>query len=248
MIKAVIIDDEKDARFMLRNQLERHFSERVKILGEADDVQPGMQLINQEKPNLVFLDVRMQKGTGFDLLSQIENPQFEVVFVTAYNQYAVEAFKFSAFGYLLKPIKASDLDDILTRFEAHSSKQKQEDPRLKVLIENYGDEGKIHKLVVSNVDGFQVVEIKNIIRLEGDGNYTHFIVSDQGRITSSKSLGEYEKMLTEYGFFRVHQSTVVNLRQVRGYKKGDGGFVEMSDGESVNVSRHRKAEFLSRFK
>lgn len=247
MIKAVIIDDEKDARFLLRNLLERGFAHRVSVIGEANDASPGVELIKELRPDLVFLDVRMQKGTGFDLLKHFEEPDFEVVFITAYDQYAIEAFRFSAFGYLLKPIKTADLEEVISKYELQAAKELQDDPRLKVLIENHGDGGKMHKLVVSNVDGFKVLFINDIIRLEGDGNYTHFVVEGVGRVTSSKSLGEYEKMLSTYGFFRIHQSNMVNLRHVKGYKKGDGGSVETSDGEVVNVSRHRKAAFLELF-
>lgn len=249
MIKAVIIDDEKDARFLLRNLLEKKFGNQVKILGEAEDVEPGIALIEKHNPELVFLDVQMKKGTGFDLLNKLDKVNFEVIFITAYNQYAVDAFKFSAFGYLMKPIKSKDLSDVISKLENHlSGFKKDNSKRLKVLIENYGSEGDIQKLIIPNVDGFQVVPIADIIRLEGDRNYTHFILIGDKKITTSKSLGEYEELLNNHGFFRIHQSTIVSLRHIIAYLKEGGGNVEMIDGGIMKISRHRKVDFLERFR
>ena len=248
MIKAVIIDDEQDARFLLRNQLEKKFGGQISILAEAEDIQPGIEIIEDHKPDVVFLDIQMKTGTGFDLLQQMKAIDFEVIFITAYDQYAVNAFKFSAFGYLLKPIKTKELADVLRKLEIHLSEKKRETgKRLKVLVENYGSEGDIQKLIVPNVEGFQVLKIAEILRLEGDRNYTHFILSNNRKVTTSKSLGEYEELLNEYGFFRIHQSTIVSLRHIVGYVKGDGGMVEMVDGISLKVSRNRKVDFLKRF-
>ena len=249
MIKAVIIDDEKDARFLLRNLLEKKFGNQVKILGEAEDVEPGIALIEKHNPELVFLDVQMKKGTGFDLLNKLDKVNFEVIFITAYNQYAVDAFKFSAFGYLMKPIKSKDLSDVISKLENHlSGFKKDNSKRLKVLIENYGSEGDIQKLIIPNVDGFQVVPIADIIRLEGDRNYTHFILIGDKKITTSKSLGEYEELLNNHGFFRIHQSTIVSLRHIIAYLKEGGGNVEMVDGGIMKISRQRKVDFLERFR
>lgn len=248
MLKAVLIDDEKDARFILRNLLERKFSDKIEVIGEADDVVPGVEVIRTLKPDLVFLDVQMKKGTGFDLLNEFDEINFEVIFVTAHNQFAVEAFKFSAFGYLLKPIKHQDLGEVIEKLEIKllQSRDKVKD-RLKVLIENYGNEGEVQKLILPNVEGFQVLKVRDIIRLEGDRNYTNFILLGGKKITASKNLGEYEELLNQHGFFRIHQSTIVSLRHILAYFKTDGGTVEMIDGAKLKVSRYRKAEFLSRF-
>lgn len=247
MIKAVIIDDEKDARFILKSLVEKHFNS-IAIADEADGIASGIEMINKHQPDLVFLDIQMRKGTGFDLLEKIDNINFEVIFITAYNQYAIDAFKFSAFGYLLKPIKTRELKEVIGKLETQLKNKKAGiNQRLKVLVENYGDQGEIQKLIINNVEGFQVVKINTIIRLEGDRNYTHFIVEEGKKITTSKNIGEYEELLNDYGFFRVHQSTIISLRHVTAYQKGDGGRVEMTDGETVKVSRYRKAEFLIRF-
>ncbi len=249
MIKAVIIDDEKDARFLLRNQLEKKYADKIIVLDEADDVITGVDLIKKYNPELVFLDIQMKTGTGFDLLKNFENIDFEVVFVTAYDQYAVDAFKFSAFGYLLKPIKSKDLEEVICKLETHFKEAKRDtNKRLTVLVENYGSEGDIQKLIIPNIDGFQVLKIPEIIRLEGDRNYTHFILLSGKKVTTSKSIGEYEELLNDHGFYRIHQSTIVSLRHIIAYYKGDGGTVEMVDGEKAKVSRYRKATFLERFK
>lgn len=247
MINALIIDDEKDARFMLRTQLAKHFTGSVTIVGEADDVQTGLQAITSLKPDVVFLDIKMPSGTGFDLLQKLNQIDFEVVFITAHDDYAIRAFQFSAFGYLLKPIKTAELKTIIERLTSHIELLKKgADNRLKILVENYGDDRKIKKLVVTSVEGFQVLDIEEIIRLEGDRNYTNFILSHGKKITTSKTMGDYEELLNDFGFFRIHQSTIINLRHVKGYKKGDEE-VEMLDGKFVKLSRHRKADFLKFF-
>jgi two-component system LytT family response regulator len=247
MIKAVIIDDEEDARFLLKEQLKRNFSKLINIEAEADSIEDGVKIIKNHKPDVVFLDIKMPTGTGFDVLSQIKDVDFEVVFITAHDDYAVKAFQFSAFGYLLKPIRSSELKVVVDKLEHHLNLIKTgNDQRLKVLIENYGDD-KIKKLVISNMQGFQVLNIEDIIRLEGDRNYTRFISTGNKKQTTSKTLGEYEHLLTDYGFFRAHQSTIINLRHVKGFKKEGGGEIEMSDGAFVKLSRYRKIDFMKRF-
>src|SRR6056297_1499338 len=143
MIKALIIDDEEDARFMLRSLIERHFSDKIEIAGEADSVSDGIELINRQKPELVFLDIRMNRETGFDLLEAIEDKDFEVVFVTAYDEYAVNAFRFSAMGYLMKPVKISALREVIDSFVKKTAEDRNDArKRLKILIENYGGDRK----------------------------------------------------------------------------------------------------------
>lgn len=245
-IKVLLIDDESDARFLLRDMLTKNFSDLVEIVGEAEGVKTGLKSVQDTEPDLVFLDIQMKDGSGFDLLQKIESINFEVIFVTAYDKFAVRAFQFSAFGYIMKPLRKSELESLIINFQKKQLASEYNDKRIKVLIENYGDEKKIMKLVITNMEGFKVLEIENIIRLEGDGNYTRFILAGNKRETASKSLGVYEELLTEYGFFRAHQSTMLNLRHVRGFLKANDQ-IEMSDGETVKLSRYRKAEFVKRF-
>jgi len=246
MITAVIVDDEKDARFLLRNLLEKRFGHKIRLLGEADDVGSGLELIGRMHPDLVFLDIQMKTGTGFDLLTQLGKNAPNVIFITAYDQYAINAFKFSAFGYLLKPIKLKDLEDTIEKLEG-IGKQHGSEKHIKVLVENYGVNGEIQKLIVSNMTGFTVIEIVEILRLEGDRNYTHFILRDGTKVTASKMLGEYEELLAEYGFYRIHQSTIVSLRHVKAFKKVNDGYIELVDGSVHKVSRNRKQGFIGKF-
>jgi two-component system LytT family response regulator len=246
-IRAVIIDDEKSLRLLLRQNLETEFSQTIQIVGEADDVEPGVALILEQKPAVVFLDIKMKKGTGFDLLNRIEEKNFEVVFVTAYDEYAVEAFQFSAFGYLLKPFKLSQLQTIIDKLlvqlkESATDKGKQ----LKVLIENYSGE-QVQKLVIKNMSGFQVLELKQLVRLESEINYTHFYMSDGKKFTSSRTIKVYEELLAKHGFYRVHQQYVVNLGHVISYVKGEGGTAILSDSSEIPVAKKRKSGFLKRF-
>ncbi len=248
MIKAIIVDDERNARFVLNRHLENLFPQDVSIIGQASKIDEAVELIKTSNPDLVFLDIRMHNGTGFDILQNLDNINFEVIFVTAYDQYALKAFECSAFGYLLKPVSSSDLKKLVQKVidKKHPSTE-YNDKRLKILVENYGDKDEVKKLVINHIKGFTVISIEDIIRLEGDRNYTHFIMKDTRRITSSKTLGDYEDLLSEFGFSRIHQSTLVNLRHVVGFLKEDGGLVEMSDGQKLKVSRYRKQAFIKRF-
>jgi len=248
MLKVAIIDDEEDARFMLRNILEKHFSSAIKIIAEADGVESGLEVLEAHDVDILFLDIQMQTGTGFDLLNKVDNKDFEVVFITAFDQYAVKAFQFSALGYLMKPIKVKEIKALIENLKIHfENHNKQSDKRLKVLVENYGDDKTIKKLVISNIEGFKVIDLEDIISLQGDRNYTNFVTCGDKRYTSAKTLGEYEALLAEFGFFRIHQSTIVNLRHVKAYYKGDGGMVEMINDEKLQVSRNRRGEFVKRF-
>jgi len=249
MIRAVIIDDENTARVVLRKKLEENFSNEITIIAEADDIDSGEKVVRETKPDLVFLDVKMRKGTGFDLLKQLGEVDFEVVFITAYDNYAIQAFEFSAFGYLLKPIKTADLRSLLERLKKENEKRKSSTgQRVKVLMENYGDEsGKMKRLVINNVEGFVVLDIDKIVRLKAESNYTHFIISNGKKITVSRTLGEYEELLNAHGFFRIHQSHIVNLRHILGYLKSGRGQVKMSDGELLQISRERKEAFIAKF-
>ncbi len=248
-IKAILIDDEENARFLLNDLIQRNYSDSVEVIAHANDVESGYAAIQSYKPDLVFLDIKMQKGTGFDLLDKFETLNFEVVFVTAYDQYAIKAFEFSAFGYLLKPVKSSELGKVIARMENHVNQPTNEkENRVKVLIDSFSANDKEPKrLVISNMEGFKVVEIPEIIRLEASSNYTYFFLTNDRKILVSKTLGEYEGLLNDQGFFRIHQSHIVNLSYVEGFMKQDGGSVKLKDGTTLMVSRNRKAAFLSRF-
>ena len=248
MIRAIVIDDEARVRQLLIQLIETELKDRVEVVDSADDISSGFEAIEKHKPDLVFLDIQMHEGTGFDLLKQFDKVDFEIVFVTAFNEYAIQAIEFSAFGYIMKPIKVQELRNVVTRLEDHfNDLKKMVNNRVKILIENYEDGQKIKKLIINQINGFDVTLVRDIIRLEGDRNYTNFILTNDRKILTSKTLGEYEELLFNHGFYRIHQSTIVNLRHITKYKKGVGGKVIMSDGESFNVSRYRKAGFIKHF-
>ncbi len=248
MIRAVIVDDENDARFLLRNIIEEHFADRLKIVDEAGNISDAVTAITTQQPDVVFLDIQFREGTGFDLLKKLENKNFEVIFVTAYNQYALRAFEFSALGYLMKPIKIRDMKKVvellterITLLKASSEK------RLKILADSFNDDRQIKKLVISHLEGFDVVPLNDIVWLEGDANYSHIHLHGEKRITASRSLGVYEELLLDFGFFRIHQSTIINLSHVRAFHREGGGYIELADGHQAKLSRHRKTDFMKRF-
>ncbi len=246
-IRAIIVDDEKDIRFLLRKMLEEHFNHIIDIAGEAEDIAAASILIDQEVPQLIFLDIKIKNKTGFDLLEKYKDKDFEVIFITAYDQYAIKAFEFSAIGYLMKPVKLEKLRKIIERLTNNLNRMK-EDPnkRIKILIDNYDGNG-IKRICIASVEGFDVLELDQIIRLESDNNYTDFITSGGGKYTTSKTIKEYEDILDEFGFYRIHQRHIVNLRQVKSYQKGDGGTIILNDGTELPLARLRKPGFLKRF-
>ena len=246
-IRAIIVDDEKDIRFLLRKMLEEHFGDAVDIIGEAEDIAAASVLIDREAPQLVFLDIRIKNKTGFDLLEHYTDKNFEVIFITAYDQYAIKAFEFSAIGYLMKPIKLDELRKVIERLVVNLNRLKDDaNKRIKILIDNYDSNG-IKRICLASVEGFDVLELDKVIRLESDNNYTDFITSDGARYTTSKTIKEYEDILGEFGFYRIHQRHIINLRQVKSYLKGDGGTIILNDGTKLPLARMRKQGFLKRF-
>lgn len=247
MIKTIIIDDEPQARKVVSNLLQTEFA-GVEIVAEGDDLNTGIAAIEAHQPDLVFLDIQLGSGTGFDLLTQVGGTDFEVIFVTAYDQYALTAFQFSAFGYLLKPVRISELRRVMDKFESQMMlKEKARSERLKILVESYEDQGKVQKLVVQHMHGFQVLPLPEIVYLRAEGNYTWFTLLDNEQILISKTLKDYEQLLTDFGFYRIHQTYLVNLRHVKQYRKGDGGSVVMVNQDELTVSRRKKNGFLKLF-
>ncbi len=246
-VRAVIIEDEAKARKLLRGIIESNYKDQIELIGEADDVESGVKLIKDCKPDLAFLDIQMPSGTGFDMINKVGETNTEFVFVTAFDHYAVKAFECSAFGYLMKPISTKNLDEIITKFLVQKEMIKSSrNDRLKVLVENYSDR-KIHKLVVKGINGFNVLELDHIYHLIGDGSYTRFITSESNRVVASKNIGSYERLLEEYGFYRIHQGSLVNLSFVKEYSTEDGGTVIMKNGDELKLARKRRAGFIEKF-
>ena len=239
MIKAVIIDDEKNGRNTLKNFISKYIT-NVKVVGEGENVQTGIQVINELNPDLVFLDIQMPDGTGFDLLERIKDINFSVIFVTAYDQYAVKAFKYSAVDYILKPVDPDMLIEAIAKIE-DTNRLSEIEKKIELLLEN---KNKINKIALPSSNGVIMVPIENIIRCESDSNYTNFHLVDKKKHIVSRTLKEYDELLSDEGFFRTHKSHLINLKYVNQYVKGEGGYVVMEGGSEVEVSRRKKEDFL----
>ena len=238
-MRAVIIDDEKRARNYLKGILDDQFK-NIDIVGEADGVEAGVALIERVLPELIFLDVQMQDGTGFDLLAKIDRSRFHVVFISAYDRFAITAIKFSAVDYLLKPVEAIDLGLALDKVKK-TKLTDQVQNKLDLLLNNVN---KIEKIALPSLNGIEFVRIENIVRCESDNNYTNFYLTSGEKIVVSKTLKEFEEMLENKGFFRTHKSHIINLAFLKKYIKGEGGIAVMEDKSEIVVSRRRKEEFL----
>jgi two-component system LytT family response regulator len=246
VIKTIIIDDEVSGRKTLSWLLEEYCPE-LELVGMADGVDSGVKLIDKSNPDLVFLDIELTPGSGFDILEQCPNANFEVIFVTAYDEYAIKAFRFSAVDYLVKPVNVEDLQKSIKRIKKQDSGSviKQQ---IETLLANIkGKEQKLSKLAIPTQDGYELIDTAEIIWCESDGSYTKFHTKSRS-IMASKTMGEFETMLTEQGFFRIHRTHMINFNHITRYIKGRGGCILMNDGTELAVSRYRKDELLERMK
>lgn len=251
-LRAVIIDDEANARQALTNMLQ-FVAPEVVICGEAKNVDLGIELINTQKPNLVFLDIQMPGKTGFDLLSSFDKLDFGVIFTTAYQEYALKAFRFSAIDYLLKPIDPDELQEAVKKYKGMMGEVDKK--QLEILQEHLANptiiEDKIRKpnlhqrIALPSAEGVHFINLSDIIQCESLGSYTKFHLINEQKIVVSKLLKEYEEILDNFHFFRVHQSNIINLEHIKRYVKGDGGQIWMIDNAEIEVSRRRKEEFLA---
>lgn len=239
MITAVIIDDEARGRLALRQKLKDYCPE-VRLEGEAENGQEGIKLIEEHQPDVVFLDIEMPLLNGFEMLSRLPRKDFHVVFTTAYDQYAIKAIRFSAFDYLLKPVDIEELKTVIAKVK--SSAKEAVDQRLEILTQNLRNA--VSKLAISTMDGILFFDLQDIVHIEALSNYTVFSFVNRPKLTVSKTLKEFEDLLPGDRFFRPHHSHIINLRYVKRYTKGDGGQIELQNGEIVDVSRKKKEEFL----
>lgn len=243
-IRSIIIDDELNNCENLKNILERYCPE-VEVSGMAHNATEGLELITKENPQLIFLDVQMPGGSGFDLLESIKKPTFDVVFVTAYNQYAIKAIRQSAIDYLLKPVNILELKEAVSRVGEKINNKDNENEKLLNYLDNQRNTKSQRKIALPSIERLLFVKVEDIIRCKGENNYTHFYLLDGSSILVSKTLKEYEEILSEEKFIRVHQSHLINARHVVSFEKRDGGYLKMSDGSTVTISRQRKEFVLS---
>lgn len=241
MIRSLIIDDEKHSRSTLKNMLEEFCSE-VQLIDEADGFKSGVAAIKKHKPDLIFLDIQMPDGSGFRVLEETRDNDFEVIFTTAYDTFAIKAFKYSALDYLLKPIDAVELQNAVDKVKKNNSADTT--PGIDLLLESLRERENPKKIVLSTFEGMHVVEIDHIIRCESDDYYTRFYFKDNKEMLVSKTLKEYEQLLTDHNFIRPHKSHLVNIKYIKSYIKADGGHILLTNGVSVPVSRRKKEMVL----
>ena len=237
-MRAVVVDDIQKFRKNLIQDLADYCPD-IEVVGEADGVISAAKKINILKPDVVFLDIQINEGTAFDLLSVLGEIKFKIIFTTASDEFAIKAFKISAIDYLLKPIEIDELKCAVAKL-----KRGNED-NYELLQSNIKEENKSNKrLALHSQDKIEIIEIGNIIRCESNVNYTQFFIKDGTKMLVTKTLKEYDKMLTEFGFYRVHQSHLVNIDYIKEYVKIDGGYLKMKDGASVPISTRKKSSVL----
>lgn len=245
MLRVVIIDDEFHIRDTLVKMLELNCPE-VSVAGQASGVATGMAAIRELHPDLVLLDIQMKDGTGFDLLDGLPSCEFKVIFITAYDQYAVRAFRFSAVDYLLKPIDPERLKEAVARAEniLHEDFTKQ----MKVLEENLalaGTKPKQKKIILRTSESIHLLEVSHIVSCDSDSSYTIVRTLDGEHIIVSKTLKEFEDMLAECGFYRVHKSYLINLQHLKRFDRHDGGYIVLTNGLKIPVASRKREEMLT---
>lgn len=244
MINAIIVDDEPHCSEQLERMLKLVAPDSIRLLGKFEDVDTGAAAVAELKPDLIFLDIQLKDRTGFELLRQIDPTPLSIIFTTAYDRYAVQAFKFSAIDYLLKPIADDALMESLGRV-SDSLDKKAALARYEILFEHLHRTPDVQpKIALPSMEGWDFVSIADIVRCQAQGNYTLFFLQEGKQMLVSQTLKGYEKLLEKHGFFRVHHAHLVNVSRVTKYLKS--GFVMMDDGMAIEVSTRRKEAFLSK--
>lgn len=245
MITAILIDDDINLRNGMKGLLSLYAPE-ITIIGEADSVATGVEAIEKLNPQVVFLDIQLNDGTGFDILEKLAakngKTTSHIVFITAHEQYAIKAFRFSALDFLLKPVDPDELKKVIEKIKSVLEKSDNY-AHIDLLLENIRKKvDNFKRIALSNSDGIHLFEISDIIRCESEDNYTKFFIKNSKPILISKTLKEYEEMLTEHGFVRVHQSHLINLAFLKSYIKKEGGYVIMTDNSTIPISQRKKEQ------
>jgi len=241
MYRAVIVDDELDAIESVKLLLKENFTD-ISVVGTAQSVKQAVDVIKTNNPDIIFLDIEMPDGNGFDVLEAIAERNFNVIFITAYNQYAIKAFKYSAIDYILKPI---DIDDFINAIEKVSNNGRAKtsfENKINVLLENINGT-KPEKIALSTSECIEYVRIKDIVQIQAEGSYSTLKFNNQSELVVSKNLGEFESLLEEHPFYRTHQSHLINLDYVKKITRM-GNEVIMDDGSVAFLSRRKKHQFL----
>lgn len=247
-LTVLITDDEPHSRNILEKMLQQHIPE-ISHIGQADTVKKALAFINEFHPQVVFLDIHMQGESGFDLLQQIPRQDFEVIFVTAYDNYAIRAFRFNAVDYLLKPVVVGELKEAFSKAMKKNGGPAGNRDNIQRLSDQLQRKNILpQSITVPTSEGFTVLHVPDIIYCQASNNYTIFHMANKQKILSSQTLGVYEELLSGHNFFRAHRSYLINLNQIASYKKGEGGYIVMNNGDEVELSRNNKADFLQLFR
>jgi len=248
-VHALIVDDEFQSRKLVSKMLSL-FSEEINTITEAATIKEAIEAIEIAAPQLIFLDIQMQKENGFDLLDKLTANKFEVIFITAHHEFAVKAFRHNAIDYLMKPVDTDEFHAAVTKALYKiklTNKDSQEQIRL--LKQQLKNPNKLpDRIIIPTAEGYMVVPVKDISYCHANSNYTEFHLTDKTKLTSGYTMGQYEEILSEHDFFRIHRSYIVNMAHIKMYKKGDGGIVVMNDGKEIEVSRSNKDAFMKFFK
>jgi two-component system LytT family response regulator len=245
MIRTVLIDDETDSVRVLQKLLDK-YCPQVEVVGTAEGVETALAVIQATRPDLLFLDIEMTQGNAFDLLNQLRPLTFQVIFVTAFDNYAIRAFKYSAVDYLLKPVDIDELAGAVERV-VQRSQQKNIVNQMQAFLDNMGTFSLAQqKMAVPTVDGLIFINLKEVVRLEAKSSYTQIILENGNVVTATRTIKDYEDILPEALFCRIHNSHIINLFKIEKYNKGRGGYVTLEDGTTIEVASRRRQEFLRR--
>ncbi len=242
-LRTIIIDDEPDAVNFIHSII-KEYCPALEVIGKANNAMDGIAVIRENRPDLVLLDVEMPHGSGFDLLAQFPDKTFDVIFITAFNHYAIKAIKFSAVDYILKPININEFIVAIEKVAEKRSAPESPNRNFETLLENLNSAAPA-KLAIPTSDGMEYLITKEIIRIEADRSYSWFHLTGKRKILVSKNLKEYQDLLNDRNFFRSHNSHLINLEHVKKYIRADGGAIEMVDGSQVPISRTRRDLFLT---
>jgi two-component system, LytTR family, response regulator len=238
-IKICIIDDEKQGQIAVSSIIEKKFSE-LEIVAFADSKTSAIQMINDLKPEIIILDINLGDGTGFDVLKALENPP-KTIFVTAYDEFAIKAFKFNAIDYILKPFDSQELVEAIQKAISTLENSNSNFPEKEL---SKMEDKKLDKIVIQSSKGFEVISFKDITYLKSDNNYTTFYLSNNQRKVVSKTLKYFDELLVEFGFYRCHQSFLIQLNQIKSFLNESGGVLLMNNGDKIDVSRRKKEDLF----
>jgi two-component system, LytTR family, response regulator len=244
MIKAIIVDDELDCCETIASLLNAYCPD-VEVTGTYHNGAEALPAVLQKQPDLVFLDVEMPKMNGFEMLEQLPQVNFDIIFTTSYDKYALKAIRFSAIDYLLKPIDREELQKAVQKVRMRS--QRNMSQQVEILMQKLHQPAKaIGKIALPTMEGLQMIPVDSIINCESDSNYTILLLKSNKKIIVSSTLKEMEEVLEDHSFVRVHRSYLANLNEVEKYVKGEGGYLIMSDGSTIDVSRNRKEQLMKK--